>query len=345
MRFSRRRFLQLTTTAAAMATVGVGHVLAADRPVVLGTWGGDSEKILREALAAKAKEKHGIDVVFDVGTPSARKTKLLAQAARPRNSMDIPWLVDTDMFQMKMKNILKDNDPGAIPNYDTIASEFRTDYSVPTCYSALVLVYNKNKVTTPPRSIKDLWRNEYAGKIGFADLSYDKIIPMASVAHGGSTSDYSVGYESLLELKRNGVRVYSSNEAVSAALKSEEVLVALMWKGRAYQWTEAGLPLAFATPSEGAYPTFFVMGATRNTGQPEATNLVLGCSLEPDVQLAIARAIGQMPTVTTARLPADLEERIGFTERDRKNFIPRDYAYAAAKASEISEFWNQKFKG
>lgn len=344
MDFSRRNFLKLATGAATIAAIGAKPALAVDRQVVLGTWGGDSEKILREALAAKAKEKHSINVVFDVGTPSARKTKLLAQAARPRNSMDIPWLVDTDMYQMSARNILKQNDPSAIPNYDTIIKEFQTEYSVPTCYSALVLVYNKNKVT-PPKSIKDLWRDEYAGKIGFADLSYDKIIPMASVAHGGTTSDYTVGYDSLLELKKKGVRVYSSNEAVGAALKSEEVLVALMWKGRAYQWIEAGLPLAYTTPSEGAYPTFFVMGATRNTGEPDATNLVLGASLEPDVQLAIARAIGQVPTVTTAKLPPELEEMIGFSERDMAQFIPRDYAYAAEKASEISEFWNQKFKG
>lgn len=341
---TRRNFLKLTAGLGGLAATGVSMpVFAQGKQVVLGTWGGDSERILRSSLAVKAKERYGIEIVFDVGTPTARKTKLLAQASRPQNSMDIPWLVDGDMYQMNQQNILKPNDPSAIPNYNTLFKEFQTDYSIPNCYGALVLVYNKK--VTPLKSIKDLWKKEYAGKIGFTDLSYDKIIPMTAIAFGGSVSNYTPAYDALLELKKQGVRVYPSNEAVGAALKSEEILVSLMWKGRAYQWAEQGVPLLNTTPSEGVYPTFFVFGVTRNTRDPDAANKVLGAALEPDVQLAVSAAIGQVPTVTTAKLPADMEEKIGFTEADRAKFHKPDYAYATLKATEISEFWNQKFKG
>jgi len=282
---SRRSFLKLSAGVAGLTLAGAnGRSFADNQQVVLGTWGGDSERILRSALAPKAKEKFGVDIVFDVGTPTARKTKLIAQASRPQNSMDIPWLVDGDMYQMNQQQLLKPNDPSAIPNYDTIYEEFRTDYSVPNCYGALVLVYNKK--VTPPKSIKDLWKKEYAGKIGFTDLSYDKIIPMTAIAFGGGVSNFTPAYDALLELKKQGVRVYPSNEAVGAALKSEEILISLMWKGRAFQWAEQGVPILNVTPSEGVYPTFFVLGVTKNTRNPEAANKVLGAALEPDVQLA-----------------------------------------------------------
>jgi putative spermidine/putrescine transport system substrate-binding protein len=293
-----------------------------------------------------AKEKYEIGVLMEVGTPSARKTKIIAQANRPRNSMDIPFLVDSDMFQLDKQSIIRKIDLASVPNSANLIDKIRSnDYSIPIMYSALVLVYNRNKVATPPKSIADLWKKEYAGKIGVTDLSYDKIIPMASVAHGGSTSNYAPGYEALLALKKNGVRVYPSNEAVGNAFKSEEILVSIMWKGRGFQWSEAGLPVAYVSPTEGAYPVYFEMGITKNSGVPSEASRVLGCVLEPEVQRAMALAIGQVPAVKNAPIAADVMEKIGFTAADRDRFIRPDHAYAASKSSEAIEFWNQKFKG
>ncbi len=340
---SRRKYLQMAG-AMSLAGLALPRAHASSGPVVIGTWGGDTEKALGSAVRI-AKEKFDIGVLMEVGTPSARKTKILAQANRPRNSMDIPFLVDSDMYQLDKQNILKKIDAASVPNAGNLIDKIRSnDYSIPIMYSALILVWNKNK-TTAPKSIADLWKKEYAGKIGVTDLSYDKIIPMASVAHGGSTSNYAPGYEALLALKKNGVRVYASNEAVGNAFKSEEILVSIMWKGRGFQWSEAGLPVAYASPSEGAYPVYFEMGITRNSGFPSEAARVLGCVLEPEVQRTMALAIGQVPAVTNAGIAPDVMEKIGFTQADRDRFIRPDHAYAASKSSEAIEFWNQKFKG
>jgi putative spermidine/putrescine transport system substrate-binding protein len=342
MKFGRREFLHLTGGAAAV-TFGIRPAFASSGPVVLGTWGGDTEKALG-SLARLAKEKHGVDVAFDVGTPSARKTKLLAQLNRPRNGMDIPFLTDADMFQMNRMNALKKLEKSAIPNYDDLLDDFKeSDYSVPVMYSALVLVYNKK--VDPPKSIVDLWKDTYKGKVGFADLSYDKIIPMAAVAHGGSTKNLGPAYDALLKLKQQGARVYSSNEAVGNAFQSEEIAAAIMWKGRAFQWMEAGLPLTYALPAEGAYPVFFELAVTRNSGVPKEAELVLGGSLVPEVQRTMALAIGQVPTTKNAGLSPDVEAKIAFTAEERKNFIRPDHAHGAEKSAEMVEFWNQKFKG
>jgi len=340
-RYGRREILKLSA-AAGLTALAAGPARSAAGPVVLGTWGGDTEKALGR-LVTLAKEKHGIDMLLDVGTPSARKTKLIAQAGRPKNSMDIPWLVDSDMYQMNKQNILLKLDRSAIPNYDDLIDEFKgSDYALPTMYSALVLVYNKN--IKAPKKISDLWAREYHGKVGFADLSYDKIIPMAAVAHGGSTSNYQPGYDALLELKKQGARVYPSNEAVGNAFQNGQIQAAIMWKGRGFQWTEAGLPLAYADPEEGAYPVFFEMGITRNSGFPKEAATVLGGTLEPEVQRSMALAIGQVPTTKNSGIAPDVEAKIGFSAKDRAAFIKPNHEYAAAKAGEALDFWNQKFK-
>jgi putative spermidine/putrescine transport system substrate-binding protein len=153
----RRHFLKSAMGLGTLACVP-RLARAASGPIVLGTWGGDTEKAL-VPLVKIARDKDDLDVLLDVGTPSARKTKLLAQLGRPKNAMDIAFLVDSDMYQLNQLNALKKLDKKAIPNYDMLLDDFRTsEYSLPTMYSALVLVFS-NKVTAP-RSIKDLWKDE-----------------------------------------------------------------------------------------------------------------------------------------------------------------------------------------
>lgn len=338
---SRRSFV--TMAGAAAAVTALPKPSAASGRVVVATWGGDNERAIRESAGVAIKQRESIDVVFDVGTPSARKTKLIAESQRPRNNIDIIHLTDSDMFQMRRQNFLAELGPQNIRGYDKILDQFKTNYSVPTNFSALVLVYNKNKISSMT-SWKDLWRDEYAGKIGFTDLSYDKIVPITAITFGGSASNYTPAYDALLDLKRKGVRVYPSNEACGNAFASEEIIAAIQWKGRAYQWSQAGLPLAYTIPKEGAFPTSFDMGITRNTGSPQQAAAFLSMMLEPASQLALAKAIGQAPVIRDSGLPVELEQTVGFTEKERGQFIPLDHGYAADNASKLLDWWNQKFK-
>ncbi|MGB6007650.1 ABC transporter substrate-binding protein [Castellaniella sp.] len=339
----RRAFVKLAAAAALTPFAGrLAH--AAGDPLVLGTWGGDTEKSLASLITA-SKTQYGIEILLDIGTPSARKTKLLAQMNRRRNAMDIPFLVDSDMHYLNSMEALLPLDKASIPNYGDVQEEFtHSTYSVPIMYSALILVYSK-KLGNPPKSIKDLWNPEYAGKVAFTSLSYDKIIPIVSHAFGTGTNDFTAGYDALLKLKESGVRLYASNEAVGNAFQSGEIDVALMWKGRAHQWIDAGLPIAYATPAEGVYPVFFEMAVTRNSGLPKESLKVLGEALTPKVQQTMAISLGQIPVIRNSGLPPKDEERLGFNEEERKRFIKPDYGYLTPRLSEMLDFWNQRFKG
>ena len=335
---SRRHAIQ--GAAALTGAMAFPWARAAGGPVVLATWGGDTERLLMQVVKL-VKEKNSIDVKLDVGTPAARKTKMLSQIKQPQNSMDITFLVDSDVYLMGQANALLQLDPSAIPGYENLMEDFRKPQSLPTMYSALVLVYSET--VKPPAAIADLWRGDY--KVGLVDLSYDKIIPMASVAHGGSTNNFAPGYDALMKLKQQGVRVYSSNEAVGNAFKSGEINAAIMWKGRAFQWMEAGLPIRYSIPKEGAYPVNFEMALTRNTGFPKEAHTVLGAALLPEVQRSMALGLGQVPTVKNSGLAPDLMAKVGFTDKERAGFIRPDLAFNASKASEMIDFWNQRFKG
>ncbi|MZR30402.1 extracellular solute-binding protein [Sneathiella litorea] len=316
---------------------------AAGKESVMATWGGDYSRLLGDIVQPISMAADGVGVVFDTGSTSARKTKVIAQANRPRNSLDIVSFGNADMNLMNQNGYLAQLTPKEVPAVVNVFPQFETGYSIPHIYSALVIVYNKDMVTEP-KSYKDLWNKEYEGKIGLANALYVQAIIASALAHGGSNENFDPGYEPLLELKNAGAQILPSNESVANAFKSGEIGVTLMWRARAYQWKKLGLPLAFAVPSEGAMPVIFEAAMTRNASNPEAAAVFLNAMLDPKAQAGFAEKMGYIPTVKGADLPKELLETIGFNDSDRENFFKTNYGYNAEQGPRMLEWWNQTFK-
>jgi putative spermidine/putrescine transport system substrate-binding protein len=87
------------------------------------------------------------------------------------------------------------------------------------------------------------------------------------------------------------------------------------------------------------------MGITRNSGNLSESHQFLDIVLEPESQLASARAIGQAAVTSHANFPADLDARVGFSDEERANFIPLDHDYAIEQGSAMLNWWEQEFKG
>lgn len=340
----RRAFVKGAAALTAGAALTPSLPAWASKEIVMATWGGDYSRLLGEIVQPISMSKDGVSVVFDTGNTTARKTKVLAQAARPVNSIDVVCFGESDMHQVYEKDCLAPLTAADVPLLSTIFPQFETGYSIPHIYSGLVIVYNKETVAAP-KSYKDLWSSDYNGKIGLADILYNQAIIAAALAHGGSNENFEPAYASLLELKKSGVKILPSNEAVANAFKSGEIDVSLMWRARAYQWQQMGLPLAFAVPSEGALPVVFEAAMTKNAANPDAAKAFLNAMLDPEAQVGFAAKMGYVPTVKGAELPADLKEVISFTDAERENFFKINYTYWAEQSPTMLSWWNQTFKG
>lgn len=341
---NRRRFLQATAAGLAGSTIlGSQSALAESKQVIMATWGGDYSRLLTELVSPLVDSDAGVSVVHDTGSTSARRTKVIAQAKRPQNAIDLISFSETDMFLMGQKGYLAEVNVENVPNFANVLPQFQQKYSIPHIYSALVIVYNPDLVPEPT-SYKDLWSEPFHGKVGLANALYRNAIRAATYAHGGNDDDYGPGYEALLELKEQGVKVLPSNEAIANALKSGEIGATLMWRARAVQWKNAGLPVKSAVPSEGAMPVVFEAAATQNSANPAEAAAVLNAMLDPVAQAAFAQEMGYIPTVSNAELPAEVAAEIGFTDAERNNFLPPHHETVIAKTPEMLEWWNQTFK-
>src|SRR5690606_10416149 len=95
---NRRDFLKMASSLALVPTLpmipGLAH--SAGSEVIVGTWGGDYQRLLQENLEPIVA-RDGIKVVYDTGNATARNTKVKAERNSRRGSMDVPILGDIDM--------------------------------------------------------------------------------------------------------------------------------------------------------------------------------------------------------------------------------------------------------
>ena len=344
---TRREFGALGGAGLAAAALGASArpALAQGGQVVVGTWGGDYQNLLQAHVAEVVMKPLDIEVVYDTAGDPVRKTKLMAERRLPRGSMDIAALNATGTYEMWKNGALEELDFAKIPNAKHIVAQLKTKYWVPHIYSGRVILYNPKLIKTKPTSYADLWAPENQGKVGIIDIQYSTTIESAALINGGSMSNYEPGKEKLLELKKMGVKIYPTNEAMAQALKTEECGMCIMWKARGVMWQNAGIPVEIANPKEGVVLYISGMAMAKNARNKEQAYAYLNALLDPRAQVSFAQHMGYTPTVDNVTVEPALASRIMFEPEIQSSFLLQDEEYLAKTDASLQEWWSKVFKG
>jgi len=312
--------------------------------VVVGTWGGDYQDLQQTYVAAALLAPQGINVVYDTANDTVRKTKLMAERRLPHGSVDVQALTASGSYEIFQNGAIAALDIGRIPNAPHILPALRTAYAVPHIYTGRVILHNPKLIKAAPTSYADLWSPDNAGKVGVIDIQYQTTIESAAMIAGGSLSNYEPGKDKLLELKRLGVKVYPTNEAMAQALKNEEVGICIMWRARGVQWRNAGIPVEIVYPKEGVVLYISEQTIAKNARNQDSAYAYLNALLDPTAQAAFAKNFGYTPTVEGVTLPPEVEAQVSFPADVRKSFLVQDQAYLAKNDPQLQEWWNKVFK-
>lgn len=336
----------LAGTAAALGAASLPHeAFGQSTELVVGTWGGDYGSLLQSQIDEPLIKPMGISVSQDIANNDPRRTKLIAEKASRRSSMDVACINDIDSFTLNQQGILENIPAGDVPRFAEVLPVLKKAHSIPHIYSAMVVIYNPDKIKTPPKSYADLFDPQYKGRVGYSDILYSWNVAAANIAGGGKPDDMTAGRKNLMDLKKNDPKIFPSNEALAAALKSEEVWISTMWLARGFMWKKAGIPVAWTVPDEGALPILFEAAVPKNSRAKDAAWKYLNAMLDPKAQIAFADKMGYVPTVKDAKLPDDLAREISLSEAQQAKLRPLDYDYMQKERGAILDFWNKEFKG
>jgi putative spermidine/putrescine transport system substrate-binding protein len=313
--------------------------------VIVGTWGGDYANLLAENIDKPLVAPTGVEVLQDVATQDPRKTKLTAERAGRRGTMDVACLSDIDCYAMNLLGVWEPISEANVPNLKNVLPSQRTNYDINQIYSGLVVLYNPDKIPGGLKSFADLWDPKFKGKVGLVDIQYLYNTAMATLVAGGTLKDLEPGKKALMDLKgRVQPKIYPSNEAMAIALKGEEVWITVLWLARGMYWKNGGVPLTHAVPTEGAITYASGAGVPKNAPNKANALAYLNAMLEPAAQQRFAERMFFAPTISNAKVSPELMKNIGFTEAEQAKFNAPDFDYMAKNTSQLLDFWNKEFK-
>jgi putative spermidine/putrescine transport system substrate-binding protein len=312
--------------------------------IVVGTSGGDYERLVTKHIDQALLIPAGWEVVHDVGDDLNRRNKMIAEARLPRGTSDVQGLSALAWYQMGKAGVLAEIDYSRLKNGRNLLSSMKYPYGVASGYTGAVALYNPSRIGAP-KSYKEMLDPKHGNKLGIIDIQYQYVMTAAALAAGGKVNDLESGKKLLLELRKAGARIYPTNEGFAQGLKTEEVSIGLMWKARAVQWKDAGINVQAAVPSEGALKFVLGWSVPKNAPNKAGAYAFLDAMLEKSAQDVFAAELGYPPTVTNAQVSPELNKRIGFTQEQLGGLIDLDYAYLSENDVALREWWNKSFKG
>ncbi|MBO0710199.1 MAG: extracellular solute-binding protein [Acetobacteraceae bacterium] len=327
-------------SAALLATPSVSRPACAAGRCVVGTWGGDYARLLRENIDDPILKPQGIEVVQDIGDEAPRFAKLTAQRMLPRGSMDIACLGAPNGYRAGQVGLLEKLNPANAPNLKTITDFLWNDYFVPHIYSAQVIAYNPQTVSDPPKSFGDLLDPKWKGKIGVVATAGFWLMMAAALYASGNPNDFEKAKPLILKLNANGLHLYPETDNLAPAFKSGEIDVGMIWFARTAMWQNAGFPVEGHYPQEGSILYVSGMVVPKNAPDQDTVWKYVDALLEPSAQQGFAEHMGYLPTVRTAHLTGRIAEQLAFPN-PRPKLVPPDYAYTTKVQAEMQDWWDK----
>ena len=316
----------------------------AEETMVLGTWGGDYARLLRENVVAPILKPQGITVVEDIGDEDPRVAKLYAQRRLPRGTVDIACLQAVRGHEVTAAGLVEPLDETKVPNLKHVLPNLKAGSYAPHIYSLQVLIYNPDKVSSPPVTLSDLTDPKYKGKVGVGDGNYFYVMMACALAATGDINKVDAPETLALakKLGENGLRLYSSTDAIGAGMKSGEIDVGVMWLARTNMWQNAGIPVKASFPKEGNVLYVSGMVVPKNAPNKDVAYKFLNAMLEPRAQTGFAEHMGYLPTVDNNKLTGKIGEQLAFPA-GAKLLVP-DYSILGAKQAPTSEWWKKSMQ-
>jgi ABC-type Fe3+ transport system substrate-binding protein len=253
---------------------------AAAETCVVGTWGGDYARLLRENIDDPILKPLGVNVIQDVGDEVPRLAKMTAQRKLPHGTMDIACLGAVNGYRATSADLVELLDPTEVPNLQHVVPELRMPGFVPHIYSAQVILYNPATVQKPPQSFGELLDPKWKGKIVKAHPGYSGTILTATYQ---CARELGWGYFEKLA-QQNILQVQSAADPPKKIALGERAVQADGVEYIIFAEKESGQPVEPVYATEGTPLIVGPNGVFKAAPNPNAARLFQSFCFTPECQ-------------------------------------------------------------
>lgn len=360
-KLSRRDVIAAGTAAAAALTLGADPVRAATRTpfrrrakvnVKLFVFLGGALEVMPRRFKDWYESNHpnvSIDIYANsnvVGYP----LMVAAKRQNPRQPfVNMGFFNAQTAAQGDLDDMWETLDYGSLRNAKDILPVFKraNRKGIGIGADQLGLVYNKNLVRRPPTSWRDLWNEEYAGKVTFFDY-YWQAVYVAARMNGGDLRRMTPGWNLWRQRARQQIRtIVTSNPQYIQVLTNGTAGLTSYFNGTAIQWVRQGAPLVYVPPAEGAInvPVYLQSVKGNTPQQSEVCHDIIDKMLSPKWCGGWANTSIEVPANSKVKLPAEFAKLPAFQKRTVDKLWKPNYQVVAKANATWRKQWDQDVKG
>ena len=260
---NRNTSLQLTRRAvlgAAASSLSIAlapSAFAQSKSFVSTVLGGVFERSYRAGVIEPFIKETGIQVDLKLGAPGEWVTNAMVNRRRPE--IDLLFLPYPENVRAVIEGLAIPLTEADIPNLKNVfpacIDQFKGQ-GVGMDYLPNGIAYRTDMISKEPKSWGDLWDPAYAGKLIIPDInaigSWEMLI-IAARLNGGDEGNLDPAFKAIRALKPNVRKFYSSTVDLAQLLDAGEAgIAAIAPSNRIFDLIDAGKPIKFVVPSEGA---------------------------------------------------------------------------------------------
>lgn len=338
------RYTALCVSAlASMVLAANGHA----ETLIINSYGGPYETIIRERIIEPFEAEFGIDVTYDaVGSASQDYAKIKATNGRP--GFDVVVMTASQSLEGCREGLLEEFSPAQVPNLVHLSSVIAAVAG--PCGAVheiqyLSLLYRTDKLAERPSSWNALLDDSLKAKIilpTFQNVMAAFLMEIFSVANGGDLLDnVEPGFTAMAKLAGQSIGFEQSSSVMETYIKSGEVWAMPFWNGRAQLLVDSGVPVDYVLPKEGSIPLVATLNVPKHAANRDAALKFVNFFLERSSQEAWVTGYKVGSGRIDIDVPADIRAKQITTEADLKALLLPDLAAVASRLSAWGERWER----
>jgi putative spermidine/putrescine transport system substrate-binding protein len=301
-RLTKTSIIIICLMAIMIALTGCGGVSQSnDKEIVVTSFGGKYDEVFMKYVAKPFEDKNpGVKVKL---APYTSITKLSQGGGQ---SIDVVQLDDFDIIEAANKGLLSPLQKNDFSSWDKLYPQAFLNnkdgqtFGLTNVFGAWGIAYNPEK-TDKPTSWNDLWNPNVKGKVAMMSQWIPDIL-MTQKMTNSTLENMNPVWDAYKQITPSIAQYYNSFSAPEALFKSNEVIMASWFDGRANALKKAGTPIDFVIPKEGGILIRSGMAVLKSSSKQELTKKLIDFAMTPEAQLGFVKELYYGPTNTTVKL-------------------------------------------